>query len=207
MGKTEQAKGLIDRIETEARAEIAGILAHAIEAAKQQTATAHKTARAKVGAVVEELRRNEDQQLARAEAALQTQARQQAQVRDTKAVETGMTLIRATLTDMWADPALRDSWCDAAIAIVCDHLPCTDLKIDLPSDGFADTSKRVAAAITTQCCAAPEMREDPGMQAGLRFTADATSLDASADALCSDEGHISAMLLSELKALESETDT
>lgn len=206
-GKSEQAQGLIEGIDTAAEAEIADILGLAVQVAQQQTSAAHKSARAKVGAVVEELRRSEEQQLARAEAALQTQARQQAQIRDTKAVETGMTLIRATLIEMWDDPALRDSWCDAAIAIVCDHIPCTNLRIDLPSEGFAATSERVAAAITKQCCAAPEMREDPDMKAGLRFTADATTLDASADALCSDEGHVSAMLLSELKSLESEIDT
>jgi hypothetical protein len=206
-GKSEQAQGLIDRIETEANAEIAEILARAAKAADEQTAAAHKAARTKVRAVVEELRRSEDQQMARANAALQTQGRQQAQIRDTEAVATGLTRIDGTLVAMWADPDLRDQWCDAAIAIVCDHIPCTDLKIDLPQEGYAATSERIAAAITRQCCAAPEMRMDPDMQAGLRFTADATSLDASAEALSSDEGHISAMLLSELKSLESEGDT
>jgi hypothetical protein len=200
IARNEQA--LIALVEEDAERKRSEMLGAARSDAEAIVRSAHVEARAAMRRAFEDERRLERQRVGAAEANLETRRRLALQRRNAALVAAAWPLLPAAFVARWRDPRTRQLWVDDAADHACAALPKAAWAVAHPVDWPAAERERLASRIASHCGKEPLFVPDATVQAGLRITADGTSVDATIAALLADRNEIAGQLLHRFARLD-----
>lgn len=199
-----RAEALIEKIQTDANAEVDEIRGNAAEQAVEITRNARRNARLKVHEVVKGLRLREVREMAHEAARFETERRKWRQSDEMVALAEGLTHLEAALDGLWADKASRGQWCFNVIEVAQQRLPALQWRLEYPADLDKQEVTGLVAAITAHTNTAPETSAETGLRGGLRVSAGTAVVDGSIAALFADRQNNSARFLSILLNMKDE---
>lgn len=162
--------------------------------ARDIVAEAHRDARAKVHDAIASERLIGGQAIDKQRARIETAKRQALQDKESAFLETAWEQLNTALLARWKDTDSRAQWLSDIVNGARTHLHPGPWTIEHPSDWNTDefTPFRGACADAVSFTAANDLN------AGLRITANAATVDGSIEGLTTDRNEISATLLAEL---------
>jgi hypothetical protein len=198
-------QALLDLVERDRAAQCARIEAEAARQADGVRAQARREARERLHAAVAAERERATQQIAAAQAELQTARRVHAQRRTEALLALGWQALPVALQARWDDAASRAAWTDSALTQARAVLPRTaPWQVQHPTGWADDERERFAAAVAALGAPAPRFAAAPALRAGLRITAAGVVVDASVDGLLADRDEIGGRLIGLLADLPAE---
>jgi hypothetical protein len=203
----QRAAALLRVVEEYRERECRTILERAHYEAARLEAHAHAEARQRVHqAVVAERRRARDT-LRAAQAEVQTERRRHRQRRDLAVLELAWPELRAALGRRWAEPTARQRWVDGLVTEALRRIPGGPWTISHPPTWPAAERDAVATSLAAASGQPPTLVVVAEIDAGLRMTCGATTLDGTSDGLLADRATVGGRLLALLQADESDADS
>lgn len=157
-------------------------------------AEAHKGARAKVHDAIASERMIGGQAIDKQRARIETAKRQALQDKESAFLGTAWEQLNAALLARWQDSGSRAQWLGDIVDAAKTHLHPGPWSIEHPSDWSTDEF----APFREACADEVSFTAVDDLNAGLRITANAATVDGSIEGLTSDRNEISATLLAEL---------
>lgn len=165
--------------------------------ATQLLQTAHRTARQRMHARIQELRSNLARQRARAAAELATVERSHRSRCDAALIEGGWGPLLRAMQRRWQDPAARLQWVEHLAARARTLLPAGDWQVFHPRDWPVSEQQRFAGLCHPHASIRQFVAQDE-ITAGLRLCADGACLDGTLAGLLADRAAVESRLLAEL---------
>jgi len=194
-----QSDALLQEIEQQTREECSTLVTAAEREAHAIVAQARTTARKRMHEAIEGLRREGGRRLARANAQVETEARQRAQRSAVDVIVRAWPLLVDALATRWSDPAGRLAWIGAAARHARDRLRADTWIVEHPIDWNAEDQRSLGLSLGPRDVAVSFVA-DHNLNAGLRIKAAEATLDASVQGLLADRSDIAGMLLAEIDA-------
>lgn len=195
---------LLDLVERDRAAQCARIEAEATTQDDFVRAQARREARERLHAAVVAERERAAQQIAAAQAELQTARRVHAQRRAEALLVLGWQALPTALQARWDDAASRAAWVGGVLAQARSVLPRTaPWQVQHPSGWADDERERFAAAVVAPGGPAPHFAAEPALRAGLRIAAAGVVVDAGVDGLLADRDEVGGRLIGLLGGLPS----
>ncbi len=171
------------------------------EAAERQArallAEAHRAARDRVHAALEQARRDADHRLAAAEAAFDTREREQLLALAAHTLRRAWPRLQAALRRRWLDAEARRDWIQAALDDALRLLPGREWQLAHPPDWNRAEASAWLQAHPEVGISAWQAADD--CAAGLRICAASACLDASLEGLLADRAVIESRLLDQVE--------
>jgi vacuolar-type H+-ATPase subunit E/Vma4 len=199
-----QSDALLQEIEQQSREECRTLVSVAEHEAHAVVAQARATARKRMHEAIEGLRREGARRLARAEAQVETQARQRAQQSALDVISRAWPLLVEALRARWNDRDGRAAWISGAARHARDRLRANTWTVEHPVGWSADEQQLFSQALGGREVVVSFLAES-STSAGLRIKAGAATLDATAQGLLTDRSAVASMLLAEIDAAASDT--
>jgi hypothetical protein len=194
-----QSAALLQEIEQQSREESRALLSAAEREAHAIVAQARTAARERMHEAIEGLRREGARRLARAQAQVETEARQHAQQRTVGVIARAWPLLADALLARWSDPAGRSAWISGVAYHARDRLLASTWTVEHPVDWGTEDQQRFSQSLGTRDVAVSFVA-DHNLNAGLRIKAAEATLDATAQGLLMDRSAVAGMLLAEMDA-------
>lgn len=176
----------------------------AAEAQEQRNAIlhqAHHDARGRMRETIRSERLRTREKLEATAAQLQTRERQQQHKTALLMLHRGWEMLGDVVLHRWKTPPQRHEWICALINLALERLPPRPWVIEHPPGWDPDECAELRAAMEQHCGAAPQLRADGQLHAGLRICADGACLDGTVEGLLADREAIEAQLLAQLNDL------
>lgn len=182
---------LIEALEAEVARDAAAILDDALGKASEIRAEAHRRSRQRFAQAAASLRRERAADLARASAEIARARHQDYLAENARMADAGLSLIEASLREVWADAGHRAEWCRNAIRMACALLGDVErFVVEHPEGLPGDTRQAILDAMQEACCSAPRLEAAGDLQVGLRLRSEHACLDAGMDGLMRDRMRI-----------------
>ncbi len=176
----------------------------AAEAREQRGAIlhqAHHDARDRMREAIRSERLRTREKLEATAAQLQTRERQQQHKTALLMLHRGWERLGDAALRRWKAPPQRHEWICALIKLALERLPPRPWVIEHPPGWDPDECAELRAAMEQHCGAAPQLRADDQLHAGLRICTDGACLDGTLEGLLADREAIEAQLLAQLNEL------
>jgi len=193
-------QALLAVVEEDRRKQVDAILREAKARVAAQLGDAHRAARERMRAAFADEGRQRAERVHAAQANLQTQRRLNAQQRAAALLGLAGRRLPEALAARWRAPETRRAWTSRVVAQAKAALPACRWRIDHAPDWPAAERDALGAQLARECAAAPELRADVTIDAGLRITGDGTVVDGTKDGLVRDRAENGARLLAYLDA-------
>jgi len=190
-----QSDALVREIEQQLSNEAGAVIAAAEHDAHAITGQARASARRRVHAAIEELRREGAGRLAGAKAQLESEQRARAQRQAAQAVRDGVPLVRMELEARWRDRRDRRQWTDAVARQCVLRLRPGAWLIEHPADWSEPEQRDFTAAVGARDGIALSFGAAGDLTSGLRIRADQAMLDATPHGLLADGRTVAALIL------------
>lgn len=194
-----RTQALLDLVEDDRRVQCESILDEARKRATALRAQAHADARIRMRETFAEERQRSQARVAAAQATFQTRRRLHEQRRATEMLALGWRRLPEALLAHWDDPASRQAWVDAIVAMAQRALPRTTWRIAHGPDWPIAEQQSLTTRITGAPDMAPTLVADHGITAGLRITAGGNVVDGTLAGLLDDRVEVGAQLLRHLE--------
>lgn len=191
-----QARALLELIEADRASQCGRILGQAKSNADAHRAQAYAEAQSRLRQAFATQRQRCRERLAAAQSQLATRRRLQAQQRTSTLLHLAWQQLPAELLALWREPDSRAVWVTQVLEFARARLPGGSWDIVHAPD-WPDAQQRTLLAGLT---AAPVLRADARISAGLKVLAHGNVLDATLDGLLADRAEFEAQLLRRLEA-------
>jgi len=176
------------------------LLGQAQREASQVIRQAHAEARARMHQSIRGIREMRRTRLAATEAKLQTRRRRRREGADLWLLAAAWQPLRKALQARWAQQTARRQWIDLLVQRAGTLLIATDWQIEHPLDWPAQERASLEAQLDGQLGRLPEFIPREQISAGLRISADGTSVDGTLEGLLRDQTRIESLLLARFNA-------
>lgn len=165
------------------------------EKAAELKSKAHGAARNRMHEFNISLRGSIDRQLSSTAARLQTQKRLARQQSDEELLETGWTLIKTSLEQLWQQADTRTQWIDNLLKLATAKLVSPYWQIEHPTDWEDDECLKLQEHLHKQLGQLPDLKADATISAGLRLCAAGSCIDGTVEGLMHEQSQVEAKIL------------
>jgi hypothetical protein len=194
-----ETQALLDLVEADRVRRCAEILDAARRRAADALQRAHADARERMRQAFAEERERTAARIASAQANLQTRRRLDTQQRATALLAAGWRRLPDALVARWQDSVPRAEWIASVLAAARAALPRGAWRITHPADWPDAERDALAATLTGELGAAPQMVASETLHAGIAVSANGNVVDGTLDGLLADRARIGARLLYHLE--------
>ena len=156
---------------------------------------AHQAARHRMHEANITLRENMDLQLHSTAARLQTKKRLARQRADEQLLESGWLLVEKSLQRAWQQKEQRIRWVDNLTSLAISRLTSPHWIIEYPVDWASEEQKSLLQRLQKELGQPPQMQADSSITAGLRFCADGSCVDGTAEGLMHEKSSVESTFL------------
>lgn len=192
-----QAEILVEELRRDERRRCRELTEAARAEAAAMVRQARRGARERMHKAVQEERSRISRSLQKAEAQLQTHARQRHQARAMQLIKEGWSPLQAALRRRWADPASRRLWCDALVAEALERLGPDAWQVEHPAGWDPAELGEALGDVSGRTGGRPAFVARDEIQAGLRICAGSACLDGTIEGLLADRADVEGRLLAE----------
>lgn len=196
-----QVQTLLALVEQHRERHCARIAAEAQQQREAILRQAHHDARQRMREAIRSERLRTREKLEATAAQLQTRERQQQHKSALLMLHRGWELLGDAVLRRWKAAPQRREWMCALIKLALERLPPRPWVIEHPPGWDPEECAELRAAMEQHCGAAPQLRADGQLHAGLRICADGACLDGTLEGLLADREAIEAQLLAQLNDL------
>lgn len=195
-----QERALLDLVEGERERQCAALVGEAQARADAQRERSQAEARARIRAAFGEQRQRRLARLAAAHSHAATQRRLHDQRRATALLASAARLLNDELSRLWQDTAARRAWVARVAEATRRHVGGgAGWTVQHPPGWPAEERQALAAALADAGGGEPRFVADPGIDAGLRLSADGKVIDGTPAGLLADRAEIESRLLRRLE--------
>jgi hypothetical protein len=196
----QQARALLDLIESDRALRCAQILGEANSRAAAVRAQARGEARARMRRAFDEQRLLARERIAAAQARLATHRRLHEQQRTAALLRLAWEQLPGELLTLWRDPGARAAWVAHVLESAQQRMPRGPWRIVHPSDWPAAEQQALARALAAEGGESPRFEADSAVPAGLKVVAGGNVIDGTLAGLLADRAELEARLLRHLEA-------
>lgn len=190
-----QVQAVVDALHAQEQRRCREIEIDASRKAEQLLADSRRRMRERVHESVVEERQRRESALLDARHRIETAGRRRVQQHYREFLRGAVPLLADELEKRWHDTETRRAWCEMLIGEAADGLPAAAWTIEHPGSWSGDDTRWLQQAFVARGLPEPELREDPGIAAGLRVRLGSACLDATLDGLAVKLHAIEARLL------------
>ena len=192
-----QSEALLQELELQTAEECRTVIATAKREADVLVVQARSSARRRTQDVIEELRKEGIRRLARAQAKVETEARQRAQQCALEVIERAWPLLTEAIAERWRDPVTRLLWTDGVARCGRDQLNAAGWIVEHPAD-WSDDEKQNFHSSHGAGSNAVTFVANSELTAGIKISAGEATLDATPPGLLADRSAVAGLLLAEI---------
>ena len=193
-----QVQHLLNLVEQHRQKSCAKIQLLAQEKAAELISKAHGAARNRMHDFNINLRGSIERQLNSTEARLQTQKRLARQQSDEELLETGWTLMKTSLEQLWQQAETRTQWIDNLVNLATAKLVSPHWQIEHPADWPNEERHTLQKLLQQQLGHLPELKTNANISAGLRLCAACSCIDGTVEGLMHEKPRIEAKILTSI---------
>lgn len=190
-----QVQHLLNMVEQHRQKSCAKIHLLAQEKSAELISKAHAAAQNRMHEFNISLRGSIDRQLSSTVARLQTQKRLARQQSDEALLETGWTLMKTSLQQLWQQTDTRAQWIDNLVTLAMAKLVSPHWQIEHPVDWAKEERHTLQKRLQEQLGQLPELKSDANISAGLRLCAAGSCIDGTVVGLMHEKSLIEAKIL------------
>lgn len=193
-----QLQHLLEVVDRRREEQCARVTKEAQAQARQIIKQAWRESRSRAHEDLLDLREQIRQQLASADAQLQTRQRQQRQQVEQELINAGWQQLHGALQQFWDDREVRKRWVNDLILQASNTLINAHWCIEHPSDWPGQECNDLKARLSNEFDCFPTFEAQTTITAGLRITAGGACVDGSSSGLLQGRTRIEAMLLARI---------